>query len=85
MRVWRADANNAAASAAAALAPMTVSGMSLGPVKAPAANTPGTEVLTGVKHPVLQKPCLSRAIPSLPASSLEAALWVIPTERTTRS
>ncbi len=55
-RVPLAEASTPPAAAAAPLACITVSGMSLGPENAPQTKMPGREVESGDRRSVLQKP-----------------------------
>ena len=74
-----------AASAAAALHWVTVSGMSFGPWNAPATKTPGRDVLRGANSLVAAKPCSFRSTPSRFAVSCALAGADRPDESTTRS
>ena len=70
---------------AAALAWVTVSGISLGSWKAPATKTPGRDVSSGENRLVLQKPNSLSSIPSCAMLSEISGLGSKPTARTTRS
>src|SRR5512136_889145 len=74
-----------AALAAAAEADATVSGMSLGPVSAPHANTPGRDVSTGANTPARTNPCASGSTPAADASSRPPAGGPRPVASTTMS
>ena len=74
----------AAAFAAAPEASATESGISLGEVKCPAANTPGLVVSSGENSPILQKPYLLSSIPRTSLSSSVPFGGIAPTARTTR-
>ena len=83
--VSRAGARIPPAQAAAPLASMTVSGMSLGPAKAPQTKTPPRLVSTGFSSRVFAKPCSSSSMPRALASFAASFGGVSPTERTTMS
>jgi hypothetical protein len=73
------------ASAAAADAWTTVSGMSFGSTKGPQAKTPGREVVTGRNSSVPTKPCRFNSTPKESASALPDAGASMPADNTTMS
>ena len=83
--VLRAAASSSMAIEAAALACVTVSGMSFGSWKAPATNTPGREVDSGDSRSVAQKPYSLSSMPSVCGAFLADVPGSMPTESTTRS
>src|ERR1017187_1563082 len=85
MSVLRADASSSMAMDAAALAWVTVSGMSLGSAAAPPTNTPGREVDSGRSRSVSQKPNSLSFISRREASSARPGGGSMPTDRTMRS
>ncbi len=83
-KVPRTEDSNSPTLAEAALAWVTVSGISLGEEAAPQTNIPSFDVLMGVKVRVLKKPYLSSSTPSFSANSLLPLAGLMPTVRTTR-
>ena len=84
-RVSRASARRREAAAAAALASITVWGMSLGPLKKPQEKTPGREVVTGAKHSASMNLLGLSLTPNFWARLMVSGLVTPPTDRTTRS
>ena len=83
--VLRAPAMELDAEYAAALASITATGISLGPLKTPQTLIPGTEVATGSKDEDTQNLSLSTSIPSFSAIDIVSGDVSRPTERTTIS